>query len=130
MIITLGSVVLLVLGIVILCFESCIRKWEDDCLTSFGIALVIVFAIATFVCPVIIAKAHSNVNKQIYEAKIERELIASQIKGKETEWAIIEKAVEWNDYVSSEKMLGNSLFTNWFFSKEYVDSLGYIEVEQ
>ena len=68
-------------------------------------------------------------NKQIYEAKIERELIASQIKGKETEWAIIEKAVEWNDYVSSEKMLGNSLFTNWFFSKEYVDSLEYIEVK-
>lgn len=129
MIITLGSVALLVLGIVILCSGPCIRDWKEDGLTSLGLALAILSLVTTLVCPLLIARAHINVNKQIYEAKIERELIASQIKGKETEWLIIEKAVEWNDYVSSEKMLGNSLFTNWFYSKEYVDSLEYIEVK-
>lgn len=128
MILTLGSVVLMVIGIAIL-YEAN-RRGETNCdLTSIGLAMTIVFSITTLVCPVVIGKAHSNVNKQIYEAKIERELIASQLKGKETEWYVIEKAVEWNDDVSAKKGLGNSLFTNWFFSKEYVDSLEYIEVE-
>lgn len=128
MIITLGYVVLLLIGIFIL-YDPYRRGWMKTDLSSLGIALVIVSATATLVCPVVIGKAHSNVNKKIYEAKIERELIVSQMKGKETEWCVIEKAVEWNDDVSAKKSLGNSLFTNWFFSKEYVDSLEYIEVE-
>lgn len=130
MILTLGSVVLLLIGIAILCFDPYGKGWTKNDLFSLGLAMTIVFASTTVACPVIIAKAHSNVNQQIYEARIERELIVSQMeKGKETEWFVVEKAVEWNDYVSSSKTFGNSLFTNWFLSKEYVDSLKYIEVE-
>lgn len=42
---------------------------------------------------------------------------------------VVQKAYEWNCDVTKTKRHANSLWLNWFYPKEYVDSLEYIEVK-
>ena len=100
-----------------------------------GLGAMLIGFIFTLICVAVIVPNHVTVQKDIYEAGLERNAIIKQIGVINTDYEDISKATviknvyDWNKNVHSIKYYGKNPWTSWFWSQKYVDSLEYIDVE-
>lgn len=131
MIITLIGIGLIVLGII--CFVIS-AKGSLSFDAGGAISLIVGFFISIIAVLVIII-THSCVNNGIYTSKLEYESLIKRVEYIDSDYEdvskseIIKDVYEWNKNVHNAKYWANNLWTNWFWSQEYVDSLEYIELE-
>ena len=134
MIITLISIIMFIIGIV------CLRLYDRNLLSSDRVCLVgcytaIIGGVILFFVLATIIGSHINIDKKIQEAQMKRESIERQIECISSNYedvsktSVIERVYEWNKEVYSQRYRLNSPWTSWFYSKKYVDSLEYIEME-
>lgn len=137
MIIIIISGTLLILSIIgILIWHDWIGWW--------GVRKVLgIVSIGVFVCSAvmmcisigIIIKVHCASRNDIHNAAIERECIVKQIECITSDYEdaskveVIRSISEWNKKVHTAYYWANNLWTNWFWDKNYVDSLQYIEMD-
>lgn len=133
MVITLLCIFVTIAGAILhYTFED---SWKYNSLDVGGFVCMLLGGIATCIAVVTIIIGHAWVDVDILKAHVERESIIKQIECSNSEYEditkqkVIEKAYNWNKDVYSAKYWGKSLFTNWFWSQEYVDSLEYIDLE-
>lgn len=83
----------------------------------------------------IIISQHCTVNKDIYEYNLERESIVKQVECISSDYEDVSKATvianvyDWNKEVYNTKYWAKNLWTSWFYSQKFVDSLEYIELD-
>ena len=139
MIITLIGIILIVLGIIcfIIYYNSTSLSWKtEDSILGISIFSSLIGGIITLVALVYIISAHWAVNKQIYDASMERSSIIKQIEYINTNYediskvTVIQNVYEWNKKVHDAQYWSKNPWTNWFYSEDYVDSLYYIETEE
>lgn len=98
---------------------------------STGLGLTI-----TFLCIVFIVFSHLYVDKQIYNSKLEYESIVKQVECIKSDYEdystieVIDRAYEWNNKVYNTMYWSKNILSNWFYSKKYVESLKYIELDE
>ena len=132
MILTLLSVGMLVVGVVMYASNECVT--HD--LYAYSIVLMILGTTASFICMIAISCTHFRANQDIYKAQMEYETLLRQLEVSKnstntlTYVTATENIIQWNVWVADEKYYQNNVFTSWFYSKKYVDSLEYIEVEE
>lgn len=80
---------------------------------------------------------HCAINKTIAVNQMEHDSIVKEIDALEQDAdekvsrvTVIKDVQEWNSDVYVIKYWSESPWTNWFYSKEVVDSLEYIEMEE
>lgn len=92
---------------------------------SLGLIIIIVF---------IMTRAFNDIriqdSKIEYDGLIKRYEIINSDYEDMSKSDVIKDITEWNRDVSSAKYWSSNLWTNWFWSKKYVDSLQYIELEE
>lgn len=135
MIWTLIEIALIVVTIFCWIMYTKSNKYEDTyeflaiifTLSSMALGIFIMFMF-------IILRSGVNIeiqNKKIeYEGLIKRYEIANSDYEDMSKSDVIKDITEWNRDVSSAKYWSSNLWTNWFWSKKYVDSLQYIELEE
>lgn len=134
MIITLISIIMLIVGIV------CLKLYIHHLIASDNIGFIacvlsVIGGIILFFVLTAIIGSHINIDKQIQEAQMERESIEKQLECISSNYedvsrmSVIERVYEWDKEVYSQKYRLNSPWTSWFYSKKYVDSLEYIDME-
>lgn len=134
MIITLISIIMLIVGIV--CLRLCDRNlllpdgiYLVGCVSSVIGGIIVLFVLTAIIC------SHINIDKKIQETQMERESIERQIECISNNYenvskaSVIERVYEWNKKIYSQRYWLNNPWTSWFYSKKYVDSLEYIEME-
>ena len=133
MVITLLCIFVMIAGTILhYKFED---SWQYDSLDIVGYVCMLLGGIATCIAVVAFILGLTGVDVDIHKANTERESIIKQIECVNSEYEditrqkVIEKAYNWNKYVYLAKYWGESPFTNWFWSQEYVDSLKYIDLE-
>lgn len=133
MILTLIGVVLLVVGIILMYIFA--ESYTYDYVYGIGIGAMMMGFLVTIVCVWVIVTNHVTVQKDIYEAELERTSIVKQIEVVSNNYEDVSKATviknvyDWNKNVHSIKYWGKNPWTSWFWSQKYVDSLEYIEME-
>lgn len=84
-----------------------------------------------------IVRNHCVINQTITKYQIKHDSIVKELEALEQDTdekvsrvTVIKDVQEWNSDVYSQKYWSKSPWTNWFYSKEVVDSLEYIEMEE
>lgn len=131
MLIFIGVLVLGIVGMIMYCnLES-----EYELLLSISIPFVLVATIVLFIMFGVCISSHVTADRNIQLDKIEYEGIINRLEIINSDYEDVSKSdvirdvVEWNKHVYLTKHWGNSKWTNWFYSKKYVDSLQYIEYD-
>lgn len=135
MIITLITIVVFVLGI-FGCILYELIPWEYkefikllSLCTVFIATIIIATELSIIICQ------HCTVNKDIYEYNLEREFIVKQVECISSDYEDVSKATvianvyDWNKEVYNTKYWAKNLWTSWFYSQKFVDSLEYIELD-
>lgn len=130
MITTLIGFGMLVLGIVgfVLC------KFCDDIIYCFSIILFVIGIIWSITCCSFIVGSHIMTDKFIYDNNLERASIVKQVECLSSDYedvsktTVIQKVYDWNKEVHNAQYWSDNIWTNWFWSKKYVESLEYIEL--
>lgn len=135
MIITLITIVVFVLGI-FGCILYELIPWEYkefikllSLRTVFIATIIIATELSIIICQ------HCTVNKDIYEYNLEREFIVKQVECISSDYEDVSKATvianvyDWNKEVYNTKYWAKNLWTSWFYSQKFVDSLEYIELD-
>lgn len=113
------------------CFD-----WKDDLTLGVGVFGIIIGGLASIAFLIIIISAHVNVDKKIHDADMQYKSLVKQVECIDSDYedvskaTVIENVYEWNKDVYNAKYWSENKWTNWFWSKEYVDSLKYIEMEE
>lgn len=139
MIITLIGIILIVLGII--CFIIYNNNYSLSYKTEGFISIICIFSLfiggfITLTALIYIISAHCTVNKDIYDASVERASIIKQIEYINTDYedvskvTVIQNVYGWNKKVHDTQYWSKNPWTNWFYSEDYVDSLYYIETEE
>ncbi len=104
-------------------------------IVSFIVAFLSVISIIVALYDILMS--HCTVDTTIAINQMERDSIVKEIEALEQDTdekvsrvTVIKDVKEWNSDVYSQKYWSESPWTNWFYSKEVVDSLEYIEMEE
>ena len=135
MIITLIGVAMFVLGIIGFLYYVSFDTNKDviGFLSSVGIIIGFLWLLICIPCIILTRCTASN---DIYNANLERECIVNQIEyidaGYEdvSKTIVIQNVYEWNKKVHAAQYWSSNPWTSWFWSKKYVNSLKYIELEE
>lgn len=134
MICTISLVVILAISIVlsVIAYNKCI-EWV--CLTS--VVFIILSGVGVILALFMIVISHCAIDKTIAEYQMKHDSIVKEVEALEQDTdekvsrvTAIKDVQEWNSTVYSKKYWSESPWTNWFYSKEVVDSLEYIEMEE
>ena len=134
MILTLLGVALLAVGAIGLYIAK--NDYTKDWAFYTGFLGTMFGGILLFGCVLVIMLAHVRQDYRIQETDLQRENIELQLKNAMdsndtlAQNKAIDKASEWNIRVFKAKTYSENLWVNWFYDKEYVDGLEYIEVEE
>lgn len=135
MIITLITIVVFVLGIFGYILYELI-PWEyKEYIKLLSLCTVSIATIIIATELSIIICQHCTVNKNIYEYNLERESIVKQVECISSDYEDVSKATvianvyDWNKEVYNTKYWAKNLWTSWFYSQKFVDSLEYIELD-
>lgn len=136
--VTLLGIVLLVIGIVsfIINVKICTLDWRDAATVGIGLTGVMGGGAIVLFCFVMLISAHTNIDKKIHDADMQYKSLVKQVECIDSDYedvskaSVIENVYEWNKDVYDAKYWSGNKWTNWFWSKEYVDSLKYIEMEE
>ena len=138
MILTLIFLCITILGIILLILDiGCVIN--DYNLSSLvggiGAVLAAFGAFVSVVMLAVILVSHVTSDNDIQTKRIEYDGVTKRLEIVDSEFEDVSKSdvikdiTEWNKYVYSAKHWSESKWTNWFWDKEYVDSLEYIEME-
>lgn len=104
-------------------------------IVSFIVAFLSVISIIVALCR--ISMSHCAVDTTIAVNQMEHDSIVKEIEALEQDAdekvsrvTVIKDVNEWNSDVYVIKYWSESPWTNWFYNKEVVDSLEYIEMEE
>lgn len=112
------------------CFD-----WKEDLTFGVGVFGNIIGCLASIAFLIIIIYAHVNVDKKIHDADMQYKSLVKQVECIDSDYedvskaTVIENVYEWNKDVYDAKYWSENKWTNWFYDKDYVDSLKYIEME-
>lgn len=138
MIWTLIGFIILAIGI----FSAYINRqllyfdWKEDLTFDVSVFGIIIGGLASIAFLIIIILAHTNVNKKIHDADMQYKSLVKQVECIDSDYedvskaSVIENVYEWNKNVYDAKYWSENKWTNWFYNKDYVDSLKYIEMEE
>lgn len=138
MILTLIGIGLVVIGFIIMYVyfnNLSLSEVMDSVLCASGIISTGLGLTITFLCIVFIVFSHLYVDKQIYNSKLEYESIVKQVECIKSDYEdystieVIDRAYEWNNKVYNTMYWSKNILSNWFYSKKYVESLKYIELD-
>lgn len=133
MIITLGFLIMIVIGEVVLRMVK--DSFDHDGLYAISACVVTLGVIGLFICICFIASSHIFANKNIHSAKMQRESLVKQMEVIASDYEdisrtkVISKVYDWNNDVYDTKIYSVNPVTNWFYSKKYVNSLKYIVID-
>ena len=138
MIITLIAFGILILGIigVVACAKDLFNYKINVFAEYIGDICVVIGFLFTIICLSVIIVSHCGIDHQIYQKQLEHESIVKQIECIDSDYEdvskadVIQKVYDWNSYVHNTKYLSDNLWTSWFNSKRFADSLKYIELEE
>lgn len=91
-------------------------------------------SIALLICIIFILSTHTLSKADIKNSEIEYNTLVKRYELINSEYEdvsaseVIKDIGEWNQKVFRRKHFGYSKWTNWFYSKEYIDSLNYINI--
>ena len=134
MIWTIIFVVVLVASIVlsVITYDKCI-----DWVLIIGTIFITLSGVGAIFSLVMIVTNHYAIDKTIAEYQMEHDSIVKEVEALEQDIdekvsrvTVIKDVQEWNSAIYSQKYWSESPWTNWFYSKEVVDSLEYIEMEE
>lgn len=136
--VTLLGIVLLVIGIItyVINEKICSLDWRDTVTMGISLTGITIGGIMSVVCLVMLILAHVHVDKQIHDADVKYESLVKQVECIDSDYedmskaSVIENVYEWNKDVYDAKYWSENKWTNWFYDKDYVDSLKYIEMEE
>lgn len=137
MIITLITIIVLALGVIgyILSDRDIVPRKCKEYIALLSLCAVVMAGIAILIeIPGIIC-THCTANKDIYEYSLKRESIVKQVECISSDYEDVSKATvianvyDWNKEVYNAKYWAKNLWTSWFWSQKFVDSLEYIELE-
>lgn len=109
-----------------------------DKITFFEVTSLLLLAsgsLITGVCTILIISANLTVEKDIYDYHMERECIIKQVEYINSDYENVSKATviqnvyDWNRKVYNANYWSNNQWTSWFWNKDFVNSLEYIEME-
>lgn len=105
------------------------------CIVSFILGFLSVISIIVALYNILMS--HCAIDKTIAVNQMKHDSIVKEIEALEQDTnekvsrvTVIKDVQEWNGAVYSQKYWSESPWTNWFYSKEVVDSLEYIEMEE
>jgi len=117
-------------------FGILLEKDNSDIDRQFSWGIAILFSVMGLsACIIIIIIAHCATDNKILCNNIEYESLSQRAEIINSEYEDISKSDiikdigEWNIKVQNEKYWSNNLFTNWFYSKKFVDNLKTIDYE-
>ena len=134
MIWTIIFVAALVVSIVlsVIAYNKCI-----DWMVIIGAVFITLSVVGAIFSLVVIVTNHYAIDKTIAVNQMKHDSIVKEIEAieqdddeKVSRVTVIKDVQEWNSAVYSQKYWSESPWTNWFYSKEVVDSLEYIEMEE
>lgn len=134
MIWTIIFVVVLVVSIIlsVIAYNKCI-----DWMCIIGATFIVLSGAGAIFSLFMIVMNHCAIDKTIAEYQMKHDSIVKEIEALEQDTdeklsrvTVIKDVKEWNSAVYSQKYWSESPWTNWFYSKEVVDSLEYIEMEE
>ena len=134
MIWTIIFVAVLVVSIVLLviAYNNCI-----DLMLFIGVVFIVFSGVGAIFSLVMIAINHCAIDQKITKYQMKHDSIVKEVEALEQDTdekvsrvTMIKDVQEWNSDVYSQKYWSESPWTNWFYSKEVVDSLEYIEMEE
>ena len=134
MIWTIIFVTVLVVSIVLLviAYNNCI-----DWMLFIGVVFIVFSGAGAIFSLVMIATNHCAIDQKITKYQMKHDSIVKEVEALEQDTdekvsrvTVIKDVQEWNSDVYSQKYWSESPWTNWFYSKEVVDSLEYIEMEE
>lgn len=134
MIWTIIFVAVLVVSIVLLviAYNNCI-----DWMLLIGVVFIVFSGAGAIFSLVVIVTNHCAISQTIIQNQIKYDSMVKEIEALEQDTdekvsrvTVIKDVQEWNSAVYSQKYWSESPWTNWFYSKEVVDSLEYIEMEE
>lgn len=132
MIWTIIFVAALVVSIVlsVIAYNKCI-----DWMVIIGAVFITLSVVGAIFSLVVIVTNHCAIDKTIAVNQMKHDSIVKEIEAieqdddeKVSRVTVIKDVQEWNSAVYSQKYWSESPWTNWFYSKEVVDSLEYIEM--
>lgn len=132
MIMTIISVTVLIIGLICLGISFNSYSGISDIL---GTVATFIGSISTLIVILVIIFSHTNVNLVIDDSNMEYKGLVKRLEIVNSEYEdmsksdVINDITEWNRQVYREKYWGYNEWTNWFHSREYVDSLHYIDLE-
>lgn len=134
MLITLIFATVLILGIIadILYFK--IDLWEEEWLNVVGFLGKLIGGFLLFLALTVIFFTHVNVDHQIEQERIEYEGLCKKIEAIQSDYEdvskidVIEEATNQNKYVEKCRYYNNNIWTSWFYSDKYVNSLKTIDM--
>ena len=127
-----------ILGIVLFLLDigNVINDYDLSSLVGgIGAVLAAFGAFVSVVMLAVILVSHVTSDNDIQTKRIEYDGLTKRLEIVNSEFEDVSKSdvikdiTEWNKYVYSAKHWSESKWTNWFWDKEYVDSLEYIEME-
>lgn len=125
--ILVASIILLVIG-----YNTYITTME-----AISAFFAILSGMAVIIVIFMIVLEHCAISQTIIQKQMKHDSIVKEIEALEQDTdekvsrvTVIKDVQEWNSAVYSQKYWSESPWTNWFYSKEVVDSLEYIEMEE
>lgn len=125
--ILVASIILLVIG-----YNTYITTME-----AISAFFAILSGMAVIIVIFMIVLEHCAISQTIIQKQMKHDSIVKEIESLEQDTdekvsrvTVIKDVQEWNSAVYSQKYWSESPWTNWFYSKEVVDSLEYIEMEE
>lgn len=105
----------------------------NESFEGFGVVLTSFSALPLAASLLIIVIIHGTAETQINKANIEYSGLEAQLNyicenpGSPSAAEVMDRVAKWNQKVYSNKHYSKSKWTNWFYNKDYVDSLHYLE---
>lgn len=134
MIWTISLAMILVASIVlsVITYNKCMY-WTS----LISVAFIILSGIGVILALFMIVISHCVIDQTITKYQMKHDFIVKEVEALEQDTdervskvTVIKDIQEWNSDVYSQKYCSESPWTNWFYSKEVVDSLEYIEMEE
>lgn len=134
MIWTISLVAILAVSIIL-----CVIGYNTDItiMEAIGATFAMLSGLAVILVLFMIVISHCAIDKTITEYQMEHDSIVKEVEALEQDTdekvsrvAVIKDVQEWNADIYSQKYWSESPWTNWFYSKDIVDSLEYIEMEE
>ena len=104
---------------------------DDEGIAMLWVVMYTVSILATIICAILIIDVNSSVKDTIYDNNIKYYDICNKaenvVKNSTEEELVKSEIIEWNHEVLKYKSGYNNPWVSWFYNKEVLDNMDYIE---